>query len=114
MPGQLVFLPDKANPAKSAVYDLTNPVLKALKDFIDSVQVQTGVDAQGKPVFTSKYKGVADLMFTNLADGLFATVLERFPPANITTAQADIATAQATLEARRAAHIGKVSPVDPV
>lgn len=114
MPGQLIFIPDKTTPAKSVAYELTNPVLKALKDFIDSQQVQTGIDGQGRPVFVSKYKGVADLVFSNLADGLISTVLERFPPANITSTQADIATAQATLEARRAAHIGKVSPTDPV
>jgi len=111
--GQLVYIPDKANPAKSAAYDLSVSLKQALQDSINAQQVQTGLDAQGKPVFTPRYKGIADLLFTHLADGLFADMVDSFPPANVATAKAALATDQATLDSRKAAHIAKVSVADP-
>lgn len=111
--GQLVYIPDKANPAKSAAYDMSIPLKQALQDFITAQQVQTGTDAQGRPTFGPKYKGIADLLFTHLADGLFATVVDNFPPANIVSAKATLATDQATLDSRKAAHFAKVSVPDP-
>lgn len=111
--GQIVYIPDKANPAKSSAYDLSVPLKQALQDFITAQQVQTGTDAQGKPTYSAKYKGIADLLFTHLADGLFATIVDNFPPANVATAKAALATDQATVDSRKAAHIAKVSVADP-
>lgn len=111
--GQIVYIPDKANPAKSSAYDLSVPLKQALQDFIAAQQVQTGTDAQGRPTFGPKYRGIADLLFTHLADGLFATVVDNFPPANVVSAKATLATDQATLNSRKAAHIAKVSVADP-
>ncbi len=60
-----------------------------------------------------KYQGIADLLFTALADGLFTPIIDQFPPANVATAKAQMDADAATLANRKAAHIGKAPVIDP-
>ena len=70
--GQLCWTPDKTIPAKTVCRDLTPALKQSLQSFIASQMIEIGKDAGGKPIMGPKYAGIGDLLFTALADGVFA------------------------------------------
>jgi hypothetical protein len=111
--GQVCWTPDKTTPAKTVCRDLTPALKQSLNAFIASQMVEVGKDANGKSVMGPKYQGIGDLLFTALADGLFTPIIDQFPPANVVAAKAQADADTATLAARKAAHIGKVTVIEP-
>jgi hypothetical protein len=111
--GQLCWTPDKTTPARTICRDLTPALKQSLNAFIATQMVEIGKDAGGKPIMGPKYNGIGDLLFTALADGVFAPIIDQFPPANVITAKAAADADAATLATRKAAHVGKATVIEP-
>ncbi len=91
---QICFVTDKTKPAQMACQDLKPALRGSLAAFIASTP-------------TSTYTGIADLILSNLRDGLFQSVLSQFPPPAVATALANRDADQATLDAAKATIISK-------
>jgi hypothetical protein len=111
--GQLCWTPDKTTPARTICRDLTPALKQSLNAFIASQMVEIGKDAGGKPIMGPKYTGIADLLFSALADGVFAPIIDQFPPANVIAAKTAADADAATLATRKAAHVGKATVIEP-
>lgn len=98
---QICFVTDKTSPAKSACMDLKPALRQSLLAFIAAQPAGT-------------YSGIADLILSNLRDGLFAATVAAFPPTAVATAQTARDNAQATLDGAKSTVIAKpVVVADP-
>jgi hypothetical protein len=117
--GQLCFQTDKTKaftPINFVCRDISPALGASLKSFNTATLIQTGTNPDGSPILAPKYGGIADLIFNNLADGLFTVILAQpaFQPATVVTAVAALTTAQVAATAAQATVIAKPGKVtDP-
>lgn len=102
---QICFVSDKTKPAQSTCADIKPALRSSFAQFI-----ATQVDPTSGP----KFKGIADVLFQHLAQGLFLQLLQQYPPTAIATAQATALSAQnATQSALSNVIAAPVGIVDP-
>lgn len=89
------------------------PILIAVGSFLATQVIETGQDAQGRPITAPKYRGPADLLFTHLRLSLFAPLLDLYPPAAVSTAKAQVDAASSALATAKAAALPVVPATEP-
>lgn len=111
--GQICYAPDKAVPGKATCRDIPTPLKASLGSFI-AATTTTGPVVNGVPTQIPVYQGIADLIFQNLSQGLFATIVAQNPPAALKTALTAVDTAKATANTAQTAVIAAPAPApDP-
>lgn len=96
---------DDGSPEQFAEFPISDGMVASLK----------GILAAGESDGPPRYSGVADLIFSTMAEGLFSEALRIKPTTEVQAAQAAADAAQVSLEQAKKDALGKPDkPVDPI
>jgi len=81
-------------------YTLTPQLTASLEAFIEA-QTKTVVDEEGVSSEVPKYESIAEVVFSNLKEGLFKNILELHPPQDIIDYKEEIQAQEALIEQKK-------------